>query len=563
MKSLKGRAFVTFSSIFMVALFVTFLFVFNVVSRDLKELAINKAEYEIDSAVDNLNSQLEGMKKTYYSAAFSKRLINELRKPKDKVNYQMILSTLEELVYFSGNIHSIYLQDIKNNVCLSTETMSVNRKGSEWFRSHLPEELKKLRLIPTIDITTDYKPMFSYVGEMKIDFFGETVAYLSVNVLSHKMQQMIVKDDVYKNTIQFITDRNGTIIAQSENFNNDVVYAIDETTTNGDFIFIGNKRYLYQEGKADGDIRYIKLILEQDMYASIYKVAVILILSFGFFAIIILGVNNKLFDYLTEPIYELADKIKRYRQKDNEHVEFKTNRTDEFAYLFKSLEEMTVHINYLIDELYESNLYKKEMQLKLYRSGINPHFIFNILDSILWNLKFKDYQKVEKTLECFADFFRCSLRQHQDYVTIKETRLWIKSYCYLESYLKDDCITVNLMIDDSLDDVLIPSLLIQPVIENSFKYAFYGRNNGEITVVIEKNEHIVSVAIKDDGVGMMPEELSKILDAVETYDIHKTTKHFGLACVYQRLLLLYGEKPPFCVSSLPEEGTQVYFEIKV
>lgn len=563
MKSLKGRAFVTFCSIFMVVLLVTFLIIFHVVSRDLKELAMNKAEYEIDSAVDDLSNQLEGMKKTYYTAAFSKSIINEINKPKGTTNYQTVLSTLEELVYFSDNIHSIYLLDIKDNVCVSTETMSVIKKGSDWFSSYLPKDMKKLRLIPSKDITTGYKQMFSYVGEIKIDFFGETVGYLAVNLLNHNLQKIIVKDDVYKNTMQFMTDSSGMIIAQSDNFQSNAISVLDKNLNSGEFVFVGNNEYLFQEGKKGDDIRYIKLIFKQDMYTSIYKVIAILVLSFVFFAVVILSVSNKLFDYLTEPIYELADKIKRYRQKDNEPVEFKTNRTDEFLYLFKSLEEMTNHINYLIDELYKRDLNKKEMQLKLYRLGINPHFVFNILDSILWNLKFKDYIKVEKTLKHFSDFFRYSLRQHQDNVTIRETKLWIKSYCYLESFLKDDCIKVDLRIDEGIEDVLIPSLLIQPVVENSFKYAFYGRSKGKISIDIKKEKNIVSVSIKDDGIGMTHEELSRILQTVETYDIHKMTKHFGLACVYQRIQLLSGEKPVFSISSIIEEGTQVYYEIKI
>ena len=224
---------------------------------------------------------------------------------------------------------------------------------------------------------------------------------------------------------------------------------------------------------------------------------------------------------------------------------------------------MTEHIDYLIDELYQRDLYKKEMQLKLYRASINPHFIFNILDSIIWTLKFKDYEKVETTLTRFSDFFRASLTQNQDYVSIADTRLWLTSYCYLASFLKDDNISLRMEVDSGLDDMRIPSLLIQPVIENSFKYAFKGNRPGEVMVQIQEKEGYLYFTISDNGSGISEEEQERLCAAMEIYDIHKSTKHFGLASVYQRLKLLYGKDAGFSFTSVLGEGTQIMFRIKV
>lgn len=562
-KSLKWRTFVIFVSVFLTALSGTFYFVYRVVSEDLQELAVESASYEIEAAVRGLDNELEEMRNTFYVADFSKQIISELQKPKEEINYQSILSYLEALLSFSDSVYSIYLQDIRNNVYLSTETMSAHSGNTGWFGTYHEESDGPLQLAETLDITSSYNQMISYIGEVKIDFFGDTVAWLSVNMLKHNVQQLIMKDKLYKDSIQFISDEKGNVIAKTDNFKDAVYEAISEGTENKTFITCDGEEYLYLAGMTQRGCSYTKLISQYEMFAGIRQVGVILVICFLFFCVVILLVTYKLLDYLTKPIYELSEKIRHYRQDETIKVEFKTYRTDEFAYLFKSLEDMTGHIDYLIDELYQRDLYKKEMQLKLYRASINPHFIFNILDSITWTLKFKDYEKAETTLARFSDFFRASLTHNQDYVSIADTRLWLTSYCYLASFLKDDKIELKMEVDEELDDKKIPSLLIQPIVENSFKYAFKGSQPGGITVRIEEKDGYLYFTIADNGRGISKMERDKLFKDMEAYDIHKSTKHFGLASVYQRLKLFYGEDAGFSFLSELGKGTKVMFRIKV
>lgn len=560
--SLKWRTFITFITIFMASLMVTFGFIFYSVSDDLEKLATDSARHEIVSMTKNLESHLNGMKKTFYTTSFNKLIIRELQKPAGEANYQAILDTMEEIVYFSDNIYSIYLQDVKTGNVLTTETMSANGRGYQWFRQYMPEEQKELTLIDTVDITSHYNKMYSYFGEVKVDFFGETVAYLSVNVLQHDLQKLIMEDQVYDGSVQFIMDKNGSILAKSNNFLKEMGQAVNLKTEENSFVECNGTKYFYLDGTTEQMAKYVKLIPKSEMFSSIYKVGAICVGAFVIFAICILFAVHKLLNYIIAPIYELSEKIRNYRQKEKVHVEFKTERTDEFAYLFKSLENMTNHIDYLIDELYKKDLYKKEMQLKLYRSSINPHFIFNLLDSIIWTLKFKDYKKAEKTLTDFSKFFRYSLAQNKDKVTVEEMKQWVVAYGHLESFLKDDSIEVSVDIPEELYEIEMPSLLVQPIVENSFKYAFKGRECGKISVQVIKDGDILKFFIKDDGIGMRPEELEELWKHIKDYDIHSTTKHFGLASVYQRLALLE-ENPCFYIESEVEKGTSIYFETKV
>lgn len=563
MKSLKWRTFIVFITVFLTALFGTFFFLYRVVSENLEQMAIESASYEIEAAIRGLDNEMEELRNTFYVADFSKQIIRELQKPRGEVDYQSLLLYLEGILSFSDSVYSIYLQDTRNNVFLSTETMSSHVGNSGWFGKYWRASDKTLKLTETLDITSSYNQMISYIGEIKIDFFGETVAWLSVNMLKHDVQKLIMEDKLYQGSIQFISDESGSVIAKTGNFKESVYEAINKETENKTFISCDGDSYLYLAGTTQRGCGYTKLIPQNEIYAGIYQARRIVVICFLAFCIVILLVTYRLLGYLTTPIYELSEKIKKYRQDEGIRVEFKTTRTDEFAYLFKSLEDMTGHIDYLIDELYQRDLYKKEMQLKLYRASINPHFIFNILDSITWTLKFKDYEKVETTLAKFADFFRASLTQNQDYVSVADTKLWLTSYCYLASFLKDDNIELHMEVDPNLDDIRIPSILIQPIIENSFKYAFKGNPSGDIIVRIEEKENFIYFTITDNGSGLSSEEQEKLCKTMEVYDIHKSTKHFGLASVYQRLKLLYGEEAEFSFTSVLGEGTEVKFRIKV
>jgi two-component system sensor histidine kinase LytS len=197
-------------------------------------------------------------------------------------------------------------------------------------------------------------------------------------------------------------------------------------------------------------------------------------------------------------------------------------------------------------------------ELKALRAQINPHFLFNALNTIV-SLCRTDANEARHLLIELSDFFRRSLKSTRDFVSIQEELELVDSYLTLEKARFGQRLSIVKNVDSASLDIPIPSLTLQPLVENAVKHGLLARESGgTITITAKKNKEHVQIAIVDDGQGIPENLLNKIL----IYGFGKGTG-VGLSNVNERLKAIYGSQYNLQIKSILGQGTSVNLNIPI
>jgi len=540
--SIKWKTYLVFLGCFSIFILSTIFLVTKVLIHDLKESALANANKQIDVSINKLDEYFKAMSTVYYNIVFDNQIIDELQKPADEIDYRNILHKFELLLMANDyKIFSIYMHDIKNNITISTEDLGLHRGNNDWWKT--ATQLDKMTLIYTSNINDGRNRLISYSGPIRKKYFEEVLGYISVNVLRISMNNILPKEPIYNNSLQFLINEQGEIIAASKSdYPEDILSKLSDTTY-PQRITISKTNYIAVSGKSEiHDWKYIELIPENEVFRSVYDVNAIFITLFTIFSFLMLFISYYVFAYISDPILNLAKMIKNYRNKEYYSFKFNINRNDEFRYLYQSITDMIQRIDYLIDEVYKADIYKKETQLRRYQEGINPHFIFNILDSILWIMKFKYYDKAIDVIQNFSSYLRSTVHNDRDFITVAEMKEELSSYCTLASFLKDDLISFKIDFPPEVEKYYVISFMLQPIVENCYKHAFKDLSKGSIYISCQYDQKDMIFIVSDNGVGISEENIKTIKEHIRKKDYNEHISHFGLASVHQRISLHYGEE---------------------
>jgi two-component system sensor histidine kinase YesM len=192
-------------------------------------------------------------------------------------------------------------------------------------------------------------------------------------------------------------------------------------------------------------------------------------------------------------------------------------------------------------------------------SQVNPHFLYNTLDSIRWKaLKNKD-EEVAEQIEALANIFRHVLSKGNDVVTVEQEIKQLETYLFIMNFRYKNRIKCKIIADDKVKQLKIPKLILQPIVENSILHGIEPRlEDGEITVSIEVRRDWLYIIIADNGCGADADEINNMLKNKEVND-----NFFALKNIDQRIKLRYGEEYGLLFNSTIGKGTIVTLIIPV
>ena len=219
--------------------------------------------------------------------------------------------------------------------------------------------------------------------------------------------------------------------------------------------------------------------------------------------------------------------------------------------------DMTAAMKTLINDTYKAKIMRQEMELEFIQQQMNPHFLYNTLDSIIWMIQGKQYEGAGKMVSLLARFFRVALSKGKDIIPLRQEVEHATSYLSIQNIRFQDKFDFELNIDESLMEYLCPKITIQPILENAI---YHGVENmfgdGEIILSIQEHGEDICIEVSDNGEGMTEEQVEKILH----HDIRKTSgkgSGVGVYNVDSRIKLLYGENYGISIQSELDEGTTV------
>ncbi|MBW4083740.1 sensor histidine kinase [Paenibacillus sp. S150] len=252
----------------------------------------------------------------------------------------------------------------------------------------------------------------------------------------------------------------------------------------------------------------------------------------------------------------------------NLNVVSQIDGTDEIGQLSRQFNYMVSSINQLIAQVVESNeknnaleIAQREIKLKMMASQINPHFLFNALESIRMNAHLKGEKEIANIVRLLGKLMRKNLEVGREKAPMKEEIEMIRSYLEIQKFRYEERLEYMLDCDPRAFDILIPPLIIQPLVENS---VVHGLENKEgtvhVSISVAVREEVLEICVEDDGIGISGEKLAEIVKVISKADEEQRSR-IGLRNVHQRLTLYYGEEHGLKISSEAGAGTRICFTI--
>ncbi len=214
----------------------------------------------------------------------------------------------------------------------------------------------------------------------------------------------------------------------------------------------------------------------------------------------------------------------------------------------------------------EEQVKKEQKQLRkaefeLLQAQINPHFLYNTLDAIVWSAEAGNQKQVVSMVGSLSDFFRTSLNRGKEIVSIKEDLQHVRSYLEIQQIRYQDIMSYEITVDKAIYDYSIPKITIQPVVENALYHGIKNKRGGGRITVTGANlvDHVV-ICVEDDGKGMTKERLQEVTESLNAEKIEKSAV-YGLYNVNQRIKLNFGDEYGLDISSTYEQGTRVIIRL--
>ena len=207
----------------------------------------------------------------------------------------------------------------------------------------------------------------------------------------------------------------------------------------------------------------------------------------------------------------------------------------------------------------EEQIYNRNMEQKLLQAQINPHFLYNTLDNILWLSEAGRKEEVQALVMSLSQFFRTTLSGGRDIITLREEISHVEAYLQIQKFRYQDILSYEIDVPQDLMEVPVIKMTLQPIVENALYHGIKNkRGMGLLTITAFEENSFVCIRVSDNGIGMKEEDLQKVREMVNgTRPPEEDNTGFGLANAAQRLRLNFGEAYRIQIESVYGEGTSV------
>lgn len=252
------------------------------------------------------------------------------------------------------------------------------------------------------------------------------------------------------------------------------------------------------------------------------------------------------------PIVRLSQEARDFK-KENFKMPLLTDSKDEIGRLNQNLTQMVEYIQDLILNQYENKIKRREIELKYMQSQMNPHFLYNTLDSIRWMAVMEGETEIAEQVEALSDIFRHALSGGKEVVTVEKEIEHLRNYILIQKNRFGDRLQVNIRVEDSVRDCEVMKLILQPLVENAIVHGLEDKmEGGTVEVSVQKEDNTLVYRVEDDGVGADEERINNYLKEKE--EEHNV---FALKNIDERIKIKYGEEYGLSFHSTIGAGTRV------
>lgn len=454
------------------------------------------------------------------------------------LNLNQMINKIDEI--YGSNVSLNELAETLSDVQISM-TDYLNTKSSDAIEQYYRSEQNYNNLINSLNVTTTNSDM--RLMEKSIKNMSDTYLRITNETVQSKRGRNIEK---YKNSYEEASELFSYI--------NTYIYSLN------------NEQFRYNSSNYE-------ILLSSLKYSEVVSLSILIAVALCNIMIIILMTRS-----ITNPLKELA-KIANEVASGRLDVELlKIKSGDEVGVVAKAFNKMILSVREYIEQIrvrmeMESAMKEKELtmethlkdaQLKYLQAQINPHFLFNTLNAGAQLAMMEDADRTYVYIQNMADFFRYNVKKNNGSVTIEEEIELVDNYIYILNVRFSGEIHFEKNIDSSLTSIKMPSMILQPIVENSVNYGIRNiEREGLITLSVYQDNHNICISIKDNGIGIPAERIREIMEKeVKESESSNDSNGVGLENVIARLQMYFESDDIFVIQSEGEnKGTEVIIRI--
>lgn len=566
------------------SILITYLYT----KESLEDQVVKESSNLLYQGKINLESYLNELNGLTLSLYNNPDFINYLRAPDDKNDYQNvgIVKNIMQTILYTGDtinevkisfakddrvisatkrstvVFSTSIEDEKNEAFNSAERSPYNLYIESMYASH-EDSPRKGRDIVMMHRALTNVPGSDVLGYITLGISPDTIIDMSRNLYNRESEEFFLLSSEGK----MIYSSNAEIPDGSNQKWIETV--MDADTASGTFEWEEdsfNGVLMYDRlSESSGGWILVKRVPFHILYDSAYSVAKINIL-FGVIglSLVVLAVLFVSFK-MTSPIRILLQNIEQV-EKGNMKIASQSFGSDEIGILGSRFQQMIERINQLITREYKLELENKTNQIKVLQSQINPHFLYNALQSIGTVALKNNVPQIYSLITHLSKIMRYGMNMEEDLVPLRKEITYTNAFLFLQKERFGEHLQVHVEVDEDVQDILVPKMILQPVIENYFKHGFDIRDGiGSIELKCFRDDDELVMVITDNGIGVTPQRLNEIHEHFRAEALNKKGPgtNIGLKNVYSRLKLYYDHKAKLFLENKEDGGFMVTMRLPV
>ena len=348
------------------------------------------------------------------------------------------------------------------------------------------------------------------------------------NIIYHPQQQLIYSDLKEENTELIAALPDGTHVEGN------VIYSV-QTLTNGKWKVVG--------------VSFVQELIT-DAY---YELVRILLLSTAVIFLAALILSAALSRAVSKPLAELTGAMEQFEKDADTFTYDPSGSIREISTLSESFEHMVLRLQDLMATVVDEQINLRKTELRALQAQINPHFLYNTLDSISWMCEQGKNEEAVLMVNVLARLFRISISRGHEFIPIRSELQHAQSYLEIQAHRYRNQFTYTFDVDEQCLDFFCNKITLQPIIENAIYHGINGLvDDGEIVVSVTEDGDDVVFSVRDNGTGMTEEQIKAVLSKERS-----DRAGIGVKNVNDRLKIYFGEEYGITIHSVPDEGTQV------
>ena len=433
-------------------------------------------------------------------------------------------------------------------------SMMLANNYNMYFKDEMDESLYKLVVsnitFDTIEEDGTLRDPYKLIGELRTE--SENLLTMTADQESRVWLQSLLRN------VDTLEDRVNDIRANQEaegQYEKNIDMLYNDIYILTELVQDDIQHYIYYQTKS---IEHLKTQLNQE----VERVIIISVLLGGCIVVVVILTASAILNSITRPIQELC-RITSQFAEGNFSDRARMQTEDELEVLSDSVNDMSENLEVMVHQIKEDERKMRRAELRLLQEQINPHFLYNTLDTIVWLIEGDDPDKAVDIVVALSEFFRMVLSKGKEYISIREEEAHIRGYLEIQQVRYQDILDYEIAIDPELYQYRILKLTLQPLVENSLYHGIkYKRAKGKIWVTgtmqrgaLPGGDRIL-LCVQDNGAGMDSEEVERLQAEIQK-PCKETEKGFGLANVNERIRMNFGMEYGMTIGSEKGSGTKV------